>query len=91
VWPTSSDAQSVYLPSLARFTVDTSGPVNAVVSGYTGPPNTYSIWLSARSLYLLVIPYTPTCDPTHRCTPDPSPQLYRARAPSQQQGRARRR
>jgi hypothetical protein len=82
VWPTSSNAHGVYLPSLKRFTVDTSGPVNAVVSGYTGPPNTYSIWPTARSLYLLVIPYTPTCDPTQQCTPDPSPQLYRARAPT---------
>lgn len=79
----ASDLHGVYLPSLKPFTVDTAPLINQVETPYTGQ-NTYSAWLTARTLYVLVNPYYPT-----DCTPDPCPappsQLYATPAPHQAQ------
>lgn len=78
----NSDLQGAYLPSLKEFTVATSDLVNSVTSPYYGEPNSYSVALSMRSLYILVQPGFPNCDPETNCAPPP-PQLYAAPAPRQ--------
>ena len=79
VWQTSaSELQGAYLPSLKKFNIDMSDLVDRVVSPYTGT-NTYSSWLSSRTLYILVQPYYPTdCTPTP-CARPPA-RLYTAPA-----------
>jgi hypothetical protein len=74
-----SDLHGAFLPSLTKFSVDTTDLVNQVVSSYTGQ-NTYESWLTSKKLYVLVNPYTEQCDPTNPCPPDPS-ELYVAPAP----------
>jgi hypothetical protein len=81
VWqaPLGSDLHGAYLPSLKKFTVDTTDLVNSVASPYTGQ-NSYLSWLTPRSLYVLVQPYYPTdCTPTP--CPAPPSRLYATSAP----------
>jgi hypothetical protein len=71
-----------YLPNLKRFTINTTNLVNSVTSSYTGQ-NTYSSWLTSRTLYLLVTPYSPSGDPMMPSgQPQPS-RLFAAPAPRQ--------
>ena len=92
VWQQSnlaSDLQGAYLPSLKKFTIDTTDLVNSVPTEYTGESNTYSSWLTSRALYVLVQPGYPTSCTPDPCYPDPS-QLYETPAPRQPQHRKRR-
>ena len=91
VWQQSfgSDLQGAYLPSLKKFTVDTTDLVNSVYSPYYGEQNSYSSWLTSRTLYVLVQPGYPTDCTPNPCYPDPS-QLYAAPAPRQPRQRRRR-
>jgi hypothetical protein len=82
-----SDLAGAYLPTLKRFTVDTTDLVNSIDSPYTGP-NSYLSWLTSRLLYVLVQPYYPgDCTPTP--CPAPPAQLYAAPSPSQPNERTR--
>lgn len=78
--PGAPNLHGAYLPSLTKFTVDTKRLVDHVGSPYTGQ-NTYSAWLTSRTLYVLVQPYYPAdCTLPEPCLAPPS-QLYATAAP----------
>jgi hypothetical protein len=80
IWESADGVHGVYMPSLKKFTVDTHYLDKHVISPYGR--DTYNVWLTTRTLYVLVDPYAPECDPTSPCPPPPS-RLYATPAPRQ--------
>ena len=80
IWGNGTSLQGAYLPSLKRFTIDTTVLDRLVTSEYCCGPNLYSAYLTSRTLYVIASAYAPQCDPTHDC-PAPLPQLYEAPSP----------